>query len=232
MDHAEALHIKAAEKYLLGELSGELREAYEEHYFQCVECALDLKAGVTFVEASRAIAREEGLAGLAPARGERASSGWLAWLRPAIAAPAFAVLLAIVAYQNVVFIPRLKDSVAHSRAPQAMRSFSLIAQNSRGGAEQTIRVGPDESYNLLLDIPPDPPFSQYRCEFQSASGTAEWAVTVSAEMARKTVEVWVPGGALRPGVHTIVIRGQSDAGTRAGARDVIARIPFALEFSR
>jgi len=44
MDHSEALRLQAAERYVLGELSPELREQYEEHYFTCEECASDVKA--------------------------------------------------------------------------------------------------------------------------------------------------------------------------------------------
>jgi len=48
MDHSEALRLQAAERYVLGELSPELREQYEEHYFTCEECASDVKASAVF----------------------------------------------------------------------------------------------------------------------------------------------------------------------------------------
>ncbi len=38
MNHSEALQLQAAEKYILGELAPELRDEYEEHYFECEEC--------------------------------------------------------------------------------------------------------------------------------------------------------------------------------------------------
>ena len=36
------------------------------------------------------------------------AAGWLAWLRPAFAVPVFALLLAVVGYQNFVTVPRLE----------------------------------------------------------------------------------------------------------------------------
>ena len=45
MNHTEAVRLKAAEKYLMGELSAELRDQYEDHYFGCAECAQDIAAG-------------------------------------------------------------------------------------------------------------------------------------------------------------------------------------------
>jgi hypothetical protein len=44
MGHDEAVRILATEKYLLGELSPELRDQFEEHLFDCQRCAFDLRA--------------------------------------------------------------------------------------------------------------------------------------------------------------------------------------------
>ena len=44
MDHLKALATKASERYLLGEMSEPERFAFEEHYFQCGECAEDIRA--------------------------------------------------------------------------------------------------------------------------------------------------------------------------------------------
>ena len=50
MDHNEAVRMRAAEKYVRGELSPVLREGYEEHFFACVACALEVKAAAAFVD--------------------------------------------------------------------------------------------------------------------------------------------------------------------------------------
>ena len=53
MDHNEAVRIQATEKYVLGELSPPLRDEFEEHFFECQECALDVKAAAGFVDNAR-----------------------------------------------------------------------------------------------------------------------------------------------------------------------------------
>ncbi len=53
MNHDEAIRLKAAEKYLLGELSAELRDQYEDHYFGCAECAQDIRTGAVFIDNAR-----------------------------------------------------------------------------------------------------------------------------------------------------------------------------------
>jgi hypothetical protein len=45
----EAVQTFVAEKYLLDELDRKLRDEFEEHMFDCQECALDLLAGATFL---------------------------------------------------------------------------------------------------------------------------------------------------------------------------------------
>lgn len=59
MDHTEAVRLQAAEKYLLGELLNSQYEEYEEHYFDCMYCAEDIKAAVAFMENARQIFRDE-----------------------------------------------------------------------------------------------------------------------------------------------------------------------------
>ena len=44
MDHNEAVRIQATEKYVLGELPPPLRNEFDEHFFECQECAQDVKA--------------------------------------------------------------------------------------------------------------------------------------------------------------------------------------------
>ncbi len=57
MDHNEALQLQAAGKYVLGELPSPLRDQFEEHFFECQECALDVKAAAEFVDNARHVWR-------------------------------------------------------------------------------------------------------------------------------------------------------------------------------
>ena len=50
MDHSEAVNQMAAERYMLGELPPDVRDAFEEHLFDCPECAFDIRAGVAFMD--------------------------------------------------------------------------------------------------------------------------------------------------------------------------------------
>src|SRR5215472_16506480 len=58
MDHNEAVRQNASERYLLDELDPELRDQFEEHLFDCQDCALDVRAGAMFVEQTKIILSE------------------------------------------------------------------------------------------------------------------------------------------------------------------------------
>ena len=131
MDHNEAIRLRAAVKYVLGELSPVQRDAYEEHYFDCAECAFDLKAAAAFVDTTREVLRQEKMNSFAkdpvPAGG-----GWLRWFQPVTAIPAFAALLLIIAYQNAVTIPRAREAATQNPGQLFTSSFSLQMANTRG----------------------------------------------------------------------------------------------------
>src|SRR5215469_10362255 len=101
MDHDAAGQTLATERYFLNEMTSEERDAFEEHYFSCSECASDVYSTFVFLENVKiALARPD----RSPAR------DWLSWLRPLAGIPAWAALglAAIVGYQNMVTIPTLQ----------------------------------------------------------------------------------------------------------------------------
>lgn len=234
MEHTEAIRLKAAERYLLGELNGDLRSQFEEHFFSCAECAEALGAGAVFIDNARELLQPD--ADPAPARsplvlpGSPAKQSWFAALfRPAFAAPALVVLLAIVVYQGTVVIPHLKGT-ASVAAPQTLAKFSLLAQNSRGAEALHITVPSDRPFGLFLDIPPQPHFAFYSCEIEDAAGKPELSLTVSADEARETIEILVPPSRLQPGQHVLVVRGLDSKDASPGPQ--VVRYPFSLDFLR
>jgi hypothetical protein len=232
MDHSEAIQSKAAEKYLLGELTGTERERYEEHFFGCPECAQDVHAGAIFMDNAREVLASERVAAPADAARPREQAWFSFFLRPAFAVPALAILLLVAAYQNAIVIPRLKTSLGQATEPQVLSSFSLIAENSRGGAPLTIRVPMNKQFSLFLDIPPGSQFPYYNCELLGESGKAEFSVKVSSAEAKDTIQLLVPASRLSAGKHVLVVRGSGLPEGAGAARSEVARYSFILEFTK
>src|SRR5260370_42341234 len=112
MDHETAVRTGATERYLLGELTGEDREGFEEHYFMCPECAEDVRALTVFAANAKAVFRQEA-AGPAPHAGVLLS-GRVLWLSAALNV----ALLLGVGYGLLKVRPVVQQELAEPRAPQ------------------------------------------------------------------------------------------------------------------
>ena len=233
MNHDEAIRLKAAEKYLLGELSAELREQYEDHYFGCAECGQDVRAGAAFLDNARDIWSADPI-GQASRKPESSRPGgwWPTLLRPAFAIPALALLLLVVGYQNAVTIPQLKSASSQSELAQMLPSFSFISGDSRGGAPLSIAVPAGKPFSLFIDIPPQGSYASYLCEFQTESGTPELSLKVSAEEAKRTVQLLIPAGRLAEGKHVLVVRGLDSPEKPETGKMAIVSYPFALDYTK
>jgi hypothetical protein len=234
MTHADAAATHAVERYLLGELSTEERDRFEEHAFDCLECAEDLKAAAIFLDTSRSVLREtpvEQRATPEVAPRPKRPRGWLAWLNPAslfpsyALVPAMAVLLGLTLYQNLVTIPSLRNS----STPRALSAFSFVSSGTRGATPMSITAPAGQPFLLFFDIPPGGRYTSYHCTIVAEDGTPQLSVEVSAAQARDTVQLFVPASRLRAGRQTVVITG--DAGTGATTQE-IARYPFVLQQGR
>src|SRR5215475_478211 len=59
IDHQQAVNQMMTERYLLGELNPQERDAFEQHLFDCSECFEQVKAGTEFVHYLKDIGAEE-----------------------------------------------------------------------------------------------------------------------------------------------------------------------------
>jgi hypothetical protein len=221
MNHQEATQQGAVEKYLLNELAPPERDEFEEHFFDCPACAEDLRVTAAFLDAA---ARElervtpERPAPQHPASRRSGPSRFAFLFRPAFAAPAFATLLLVIAYQNGVVYPRLTAELAASRTPELLASVSLIGGNSRGAAVPSVTLPQkDQPLLLTLDIPTAERFTSYTCVLMAPSGAVVGRVPVSAEEAKDTVSIRIPAGQWGSGDYRLIVQGHSPSPEQAPA---------------
>lgn len=224
MDHTEAVQLQAVEKYVLGELSPLLRAQFEEHYFDCADCALNLRAGVAFAASSRQFFAESA----APEKpvAVPGSSRWFGWSKRFVMVPAFAALLFIVGYQNLVSIPRMQKS--NFAAETEVRPwFPLVNASAHGSAGALIEVEPSKSFDLFFDIhaAPSQTDSVFIAKMQDARGNTLVAKKVTQELAKKAVFFTVPAGT-REGSYKLLIFDQTSASTSQ-----VSELPFTVAFS-
>lgn len=205
MDHAEAVQSQVAEKYLLGELSAAQQDEFAEHFFDCEECANDIRMTSLFVDTTKKVLATD------RAQAPRSRSKWWSsqWQPARYAIAASVAFLALILYQNLVTIPKLRSS----SAPQALAFFSLADLGARGSVQAAINPVHGKPFILLLDIPPHPNMSEYRCQVLSPNGSQVLSIDVSEAAAKKTVPLLIPASALTGGNYFFTISGRSSDGT-------------------
>ncbi|HLH08963.1 MAG TPA: hypothetical protein VKW78_17110 [Terriglobales bacterium] len=223
--------MKATEKYLLGDFDREQREAFEAHFFECTECAQDVRMTAALLDNARSVLRQSPVPArqLKPAR---QSTGWLgwAWLRPAWGIAAAAMVLVVIGYQNFVTIPHLKTEIATVTAPQALTSFSFTSAGTRGGGAPRFVIPANKPFSFYVDIPASDSFAYYSAAVETESGERKFAVPVSSEQAKDPVQILLSASALPAGNYVLVIRGVAQPATQAGGQGrELARYPFAVQ---
>jgi hypothetical protein len=231
MDHDAVVRQKMTERYLLGELDPETRDQFEEHFFDCPDCALDVRAGALFVEQSKIVLAEKSepvSAGLPLTVPAPVTPGWLAGLRPifrpVFALPVMAVLLAVIGYQNLVTYPQLTREL---RSPQVL-PWAQVNVGTWGSGGPAITTRPGEGFLLFVRIPPDGGFSHYTADLYNPAGKLEWSLTIPATSAQDQWPVQVPGASREAGSYTLAVRGV----TASGERKEVGRSSFELQIQK
>ena len=225
MDHLEAKRLHASEKYVLGELSADQRDAYEEHYFDCAECAEDVKSTLTFVSAGREVFREEAVP-VSPARKDPTlRSRWTSW-RPMIAIPAMAALLLAVGYYTRQPKPQIGEILAPGQGIVAP-SFGLRGGDRLENEKTVVRVHGTDPFQLHFDFVPsqDHNFSSYTGELQDSASHVLLEFNIPADRVNKEVNLLVPSGLLRPGDYILAVFGQDPS----SAKTTVGKFAFAAQ---
>ena len=228
MNHTEALEQMAAERYLLNELSTDARDAFEEHFFDCPDCALDLRAGAAFVREAKVqlpAMKTSSPAPATPAR-EKAHTGlwaalWAFASRPAFAAPAFATLLVAVVYQNAVTFPALRTAASQPR----LVPLAPLRPAARGASRLTLSANREHGVVLPINLPSASEFApgaapaaSYSFDLRDPQGKLAWSGTISAPAQAtgddQPFSLVIPGAMLLNGSYSLTVTAVSAQGER------------------
>jgi hypothetical protein len=219
MDHQKAQASKATERYLLGEMSEPERFDFESHYFECDDCAEDVRAALALSRAVQVLCAEDPVpekpravvvSAAAPRR------GWFAWLSPAALAPgAVAAALAVVAgYQAWYVIPNLRWQTA-AMAPTVLRPAAR-------GEEQTVEIRRDRAISLLsFDVNGPEPGTPLTYDLIAPGGARTTDTTKAPPIGSQLVVALSSSEVRQPGNWTLVLRTQKG--------EEVARYPFVVE---
>ena len=184
MDHEAALHTHAVDRYLQAEMTETERDEFEDHYFSCVICADEVRAGFFFKENAKVVLREP-LAERQP------------WWRLPFLVPAFTTvaLAAVVLFQNAITLPAL-------RAPQSLASVVILDGATR---DSLPRLTEGEPLRFQMAADPAPAGAQLLVELVNDSGAVLRSGKLPAPAPNHPLDVFFPGR-LDAGRYAVVIR--------------------------
>jgi hypothetical protein len=212
MTHEEAVMTMASERYLLDEMADTERDAFEEHYFTCPECADEVRVG----EQMRVRVRDVCVADAArwkapvPFVPRRAST----WRAPKILLPwaAAAVLLIAVGYQSFVVVPHLRGL----NATQALATITL--RPASRGEVPVVSLKPDAAFApLALEINAEPGVDRLAYVVQDERGATLASGETTRPVSGASLLLLVPTHDLTPGgTYVVAVRSAADAGELVG----------------
>lgn len=222
MNHEDAVRVSAVERYVLDEMIGPEREAFEEHYFTCPECAEALTDSVTLADNAREVFKDRKL--FKPYTGPGRWAWLNRWLVPQAMAPALVALalLLAVGYLALITVPRMNNRLKLATAPQPVLAFALHAESR--GATQTIEVPRHATYYTVYFDLPASGAAVYFCEIHDAAGRLRDSLTVPQNEMTDTLNLLLNTARVPPGDYTLVVR------TSPGSPTEVGRYHFTVKF--
>jgi hypothetical protein len=222
MDHRQAQSTNAVERYFLGEMGEPERFDFESHYFECEECAGDVRAVQALAKGVQVVCAE----GPVPVRVHAPSSvsspraaprsWWSAWLTPAIAA----ALAVVGAYQGLIVIPGLRSETG-SRA-MAPVPLLAVARGDEQAHQQTVEISRDQPVTVLqLDVNNADPGTPITYEIIGPGSTRIVKSTKAPSEGVPLDVILHHTDFSGPGLWTVVLRDQKGA--------EVSRYPFSVQ---
>jgi anti-sigma factor RsiW len=214
MSHDQAVSSHAAERYVVGELSGSERESFEGHYFDCPDCFEQIRTDGRLMAEFLGHAREV----LDP----EPEKSWLAQMlgdlrRPA---PVFVSALLLCALGIGVY---QQSVITNARAPQVEQHYDLVAAK---GAVQPLKVSRKARLGLNVVFSPGSEFTSYRAQIVNESGKVVRTVLLPESLS-DSVTITLQAATLQAGRYSLVIQGI----TSSGAANEVGSAPFDLQFT-
>lgn len=197
MTHHHAVETLAIERYLLGEMADQERDAFEEHLFSCIECGEDARVAGALRDAvaagmvSRAAARPAGGVLEMPAPRRRLASVVIPW--------AAAASLALVAgYQALILQPALQRITA----PLVLSPVTL--RPASRGEEPVVFASAGAMITLAVDLGGGVMNGDIAYEIDQVDGGTIASDRVSAPKDGAPLLLLIPAALFQPGRHYVL----------------------------
>jgi hypothetical protein len=227
MDHAEAMQMRAVERYMLADLSVSEVEDFERHFFDCPQCSEELRTLSILRENARAVFMEPHSSPsissvpvspqpVTPPKSGR--TGWRFW--SPMLAPALALLIA------AVYVGYLAGE-RKTGEPQSVNAYPLYAA-SRGAETVVAPPAGSQFFILYMDRTWDRDFGSYRAVVRDdgSAGSERLSMALPASEPGRAIQVLFPAHALPSGRYVLTILGKDKSGQESKAADYSFTLRF------
>jgi hypothetical protein len=209
MTHQQALDTMAAERYLLDEMTEVEKHEFEEHFFDCSDCAEEVSRGELIrQEVRRAKSQPRRNAGLSLVAIKRPL-----WRRPSVVLPwaAAAMLALTTGYQSLVTVPMLRQA----NSPQSVSPVML--REATRGAVPVVKVSQGQRFVTLgLDVMSSPA-PEVTYDLLDQAGATILSGRTPLPPSGAPLFLLIPADELgRQGRYTLVVRAAGSTGTAPG----------------
>jgi hypothetical protein len=222
MTHQEAVDTLAPDRYLLDEMSDSERQAFEDHYFSCHDCADDLRTGATLIEGTKAGMAAQSAGGqVVPMRPPRSKTGNAtssvarsAWYRsPAIPWAVAATLAVVVSYQSLSLAPVLR----RDGSPMVLAPVTVTLRPESRGREPIVPAGaPGRPLALSIDVNGTRPEVELSYVLNNASGATVVSGRTPAPRSGAPLLLVIPNWTAVPPAHYILSVQDTSTGQQVG----------------
>lgn len=203
IDHEEAIKTLMAERYLLGELTENERDSYEEHLFSCQACFEQVQVGSELVSQIRQLGPEatDSVPGF--------MSRFMTDLSQPVTIAALALFLfaaSFAVHQNSI-ISRLKE-------PRPEMRYTLVGVAHGSSEINLVQATQGSGLSLNVEYARKGEFTSYQAKILSGSGKTIHSVTLPENQVGTMASIDLPAEALKPGEYSIVVFGHRGDGTQ------------------
>lgn len=171
MDHKYIEDNHVAQSYLMGKLSPEEKERFEQHYLECDECLDQLRLAECLHRGLKAVAVEEMVA---RAAGSAVAVSWWhrlgRWGRMSLAV--LVLVVVVVPFATRSFrTPQISEPVAETQL--VLLSSTRSSSNEIAPETRITRIAGSKYYTISLDLV-DPEHDQYQIRLLDGTGRSLW----------------------------------------------------------
>jgi len=199
MDHEEAVETQASMRYVLGELTPEECESFEEHYADCSRCMSDVEVSSSFAANTKEVFRQRALTGET-----RKPFAWLRWRPFPALALSGALNVALVAGLGYGLVRGGAVSPAYIASSSQLESVDVVPVNSATRGSEGLAKVMVSRRPVVLTFDLRQHYDRYFYSIERA-GTAVVSGEVNVPGHPESLSLPVPASRLSPGEYKLTV---------------------------